>query len=73
MKPIPIRAAKEIASLYGYDQVIILGRKVGAPPEEHGEHLTTYGRDRAHCDAAAKAGRALRRFMGWPERNETIA
>jgi hypothetical protein len=61
MKRIPISAAKEIAHKYGYDQVIIIGRAVG-----EGEHVTTYGRDKAHCAAAAKIGDFLKhRVMGW--------
>lgn len=67
MRPIPIAAAERIAKDYGYDQVVIIARRVGAPPEPHGEHVTTYGVDRAHCESAAAQGRALKRFMGWPE------
>ena len=43
MKRIPISAAQRIAVAYGYDQVIIIARKVGADPDPHGEHITTYG------------------------------
>lgn len=64
--PIPIDAAEHIARRYGYDQVVIIARRVGAAPEPHGEHVTTYGVDRAHCDSAAAQGRALKKFMGWP-------
>jgi hypothetical protein len=39
-------------------------RKVG---EDGGEHMTTYGKNREHCDAAGKIGRALQRFMGWTD------
>lgn len=66
MKPIPIAAATRIATSYGYDQVIIIGRKVGDAPAPCGEHVTTYGVSPEHCDAAARAGRALQRFMQWP-------
>ena len=59
----PESAAKKIAMAYGYDQVVIIARKVG---EDGGEHVTTYGVDKAHCDSAAKQGDALKRFMGWP-------
>lgn len=64
MKRIPIAAAERIAKAYGYDQVVIIARKVG---EDGGEHVTTYGVNKAHCDSAAAQGRALKRFMGWPE------
>lgn len=67
MKPIPISAAERIAKEYGYDQVVIIARKVGEAPEPHGEHVTTYGINRAHCGIAAAMGKALKRFMGWPE------
>ena len=50
MKPIPISAARNIADQYGYDQVIIVGRKVG---DDGGEHCTTYGKSKLHCAIAA--------------------
>ena len=68
MKRIPINSARAIAEKYGYDQVIIIARKVGADPEPYGEHCTTYGRDKAHCAAAARIGEFLRfKVMGWPK------
>lgn len=66
MRPIPISAAEHIAKLFGYDQVVIIARKVGTAPEPHGEHVTTYGVDKTHCASAAAQGDALKRFMGWP-------
>lgn len=66
MKPIPISAAEKIAKQYGYDQVMIYARKVGEDPEPFGEHMTTYGVDKPHCDAAAKIGDFLKyKIMGW--------
>lgn len=53
MKLIPISAAKRIADEFGYDQVVIVARKVGIGG---GEHCTTYGANKAHCDAAARIG-----------------
>lgn len=68
MKPIPISAARAVAKAYGYDQVIIIARRVGNDPDPHGEHCTTYGVDRANCDAAARIGNHLKhKIMGWPE------
>lgn len=67
MKPIPIVEAKAIAKEYGYDQVVIIARRVGEAPRPLGEHVTTYGVDKTHCDVAARMGAALKRFMGWPE------
>lgn len=61
-EPIPISSAKNIAQRYGYDQVVIYGRKVGT---DGGEHMTTYGVNKAHCSVAAKMGNVLKRFMGW--------
>lgn len=66
MKRIPISAAERIAKDYGYDQVVIIARKVGDDPEPHGEHCTTYGVNKAHCDAAARVGDFLKfKVMGW--------
>jgi len=66
MKPIPILDAKAIADFYGYDQVVIVGRRVGTDPQPHGEHVTTHGVDQRHSEVAAAAGRSLQRFMRWP-------
>ncbi len=66
MKPIPIAAARRIAEQYGYDQVVIVARKVGERPES-GEHCTTYGVDKANCDVAARIGNFFKhKLMGWP-------
>ena len=62
-KRIPIAAAQRIAEQYGYDQVIIIARKVDP---DGGEHVTTYGIDRAHCDVAARIGDFIKhKIMGW--------
>lgn len=67
MKPIPISAAKKIADEYGYDQVVILARRVGDDPDPHGENVTTYGVNPAHCEVAARIGTTLKHhLMGWP-------
>ena len=65
MRRIPISAAKVIADAYGYDQVVVMARRVGAAPDPCDEHITTYGVDRDHCASAAAQGRALAKFMGW--------
>ncbi|MGK7653185.1 hypothetical protein ACSQ76_12440 [Roseovarius sp. B08] len=63
-KPIPIAAAKRIAKEYGYDQVVIVARKVDP---DGNEHVTTFGVDSAHCQVAARIGTALKHhLMGWP-------
>ena len=70
MKPIPISAAELIAKKYNYDQVVIFARKVGESPQEHGEHLTTYGVSKAHCAVAARIGTFLRtKILKWTEEN----
>lgn len=70
MKRIPISAAKRVAELYGYDQVVIIARKVGADPDPHGEHCTTYGVDKANCVVAARVGDFLKyKVMGWVKEN----
>ena len=65
MVRIPISAAEGIAKQYGYDQVVIYARRVGDDPDPHGEHMTTYGINKLHCEAAAMSGTALQKFMGW--------
>lgn len=70
MKPIPISAAERIAKSYGYDQVVIIARRVGEEPEPCGEHVTTYGRNKAHCDVAARIGDFLKfKVVGWAKDN----
>jgi len=67
-KPIPIKAGKEIAERYGYDQVIIVARKVGEGPGS-GEHVTTYGVDVPNCAIAARIGNFFKyRLMGWDQK-----
>lgn len=62
-KPIPIKTAETIAKNYGYDQIIIIGREVGEPGAEH---VTTYGRNKEHCAAAARIGNYLKyEVMEW--------
>lgn len=68
MKRIPISAAKRIAEDYGYDQVMIYARKVDP---DGGEHMTTYGVSKAHCNAMAKIAKFLQTtIMGWTEKTE---
>ncbi len=65
MKRIPIAAAQRVAEQYDYDQVVIIARKVG---DGGGEHVTTYGRDKANCEVAAHIGDFIKhKIMGWPE------
>ncbi len=35
--------------------------------EPNGEHVTTYGVNKEHCASAALQGKALKKFMGWPD------
>jgi hypothetical protein len=68
MKPIPVSAARRIAQLYGYDQVVIVARKVSNPGDDHEgrEHCTTYGIDKANCDVAARIGNFFKfNLMKW--------
>ena len=69
MKPIPISAAKLVADEFGYDQIVIIARKVG---EGGGEHVTTYGVNKANCDVAARMGDFFKfKLMGWPDNEST--
>jgi len=54
---IPISSAKQMADNYNYDQIIILGRRVGKDGEET---LTTYGKTKKHCGVAAMIGKFLK-------------
>ena len=66
MKPIPIEEAKKLAKAYGYDQVMVYARKVDTLERSGGEHMTTYGVDKKHCDAAARIGTFLKtKIMEW--------
>ena len=67
MLRIPVKAAARIAEDYGYDQVIIIARRVGVEGEVHGEHVTTYGTTKAYCDAISKAADYIKTaIMKWP-------
>lgn len=68
-KSIPVGVAKSIAKDYGYDQVIVIARKIGVGG---GEHCTTYGNNKTHCAVAAKCGNFLKyKVMGWCKENTT--
>ncbi|HEX2243004.1 MAG TPA: hypothetical protein VHK27_07095 [Gammaproteobacteria bacterium] len=63
--PIPIEAAEaeRIAEMFGYDQIIIIGRRVGG---EGSEWVTTYGRGNEHSEAARLIGEFLKyKVMRW--------
>ena len=61
---LPIKEAKAIAQAYGWDQVVIVARKVG---DSGYEHVVTYGKGSAHCEAAARVGMAVKHhLMRWP-------
>lgn len=60
---IPVSAGKLIADTYGYDQVVIVARKVGGS-----EHVTTYGVNKEHCAVAARMGDFFKhKLMGWAQ------
>jgi hypothetical protein len=75
LKRIPISAARQIAEAYGYDQVMVYARKVDRPAGigetasaeiKGGEHMTTYGVTKVHCDVAARIGSHLQTaILGW--------
>lgn len=70
MHPVPVSAAEKIAKEFGYDQVIIYARRIGEEPDPCGEHLTTYGRTPALCEAAGRMSATLQEFMGWNKEEE---
>lgn len=62
-RPITVHAARVIGKNFGYDQIIIIGRKIG---DDGVEHLTTWGVDKPNCDVAARIGDFLKtKVMGW--------
>jgi hypothetical protein len=66
VSPIPISAARQISEVYGYDQVIVVGRRINQPKAPGNEHVTTYGVDAANCAVAARIGDFLKyKIMGW--------
>lgn len=68
MKKIPISAGKEIAEKYDYDQIVIIGRKVG---KDGIESVTTYGVDKGHCEVAAEIGKFIKyNVMKWEAESE---
>lgn len=71
MVDIPIAAAKRIAEDYGYDQVVIMARRCHTTPEPHGEHVTTYGRTKDHCQVAAMMGDKFKRIALWSDVDAT--
>lgn len=72
MLPIPIGVGKQICDRYGYDQVVIIARRVGEGDEERGEHVTTYGVDSTHCGVAARIGDYVKyEIMKWERGSET--
>lgn len=69
-KPIPVHAARAIGEEYAYDQVVIIARRTG---ENGVEHCITWGREKAHCDVAARIGDFLKhKVMGWARENTTM-
>ena len=60
---IPIKAAKEFASKYKKDQVIILSWD----EETNSTWVTTYGKTIKDCEQAAKGGNEIKRLLKWPE------
>jgi hypothetical protein len=68
---IPVEAAKRIAHDFGYDQIIIIARKVGPGGNEN---VVTYGTNKECSDAAFKAGEFLKyKVMGWdPEKSQIV-
>jgi hypothetical protein len=64
--PIEVEAAKQVAEKFGYDQIIIIGRRIGGDGKEW---VTTYGRDPANSEAAILIGEYLKyKIMKWPRR-----
>lgn len=58
---IPISVAERIGKEHGYDQVIINARRANADDTAVTlEWVTTWGKNKLHCDIAARIGNAIR-------------
>ena len=55
-KRIPVSQAERLGRKYGYDQIVILGRRAG---DDGGWAKATWGTDREHCRVAALIGDAF--------------
>lgn len=66
--PIPDKAARHIAKTYGYEQVIVIGRKIGTSPENPGgEFVTYYGDTETNKHAVSFIADIIKtRVLGWP-------
>ena len=66
---IPIYAAERLARDYGYDQIVVIGRKIDTDSTPGHEHVTTYGVNEENCEAAALIGNHLKyNVMKWPKK-----
>lgn len=64
VRRIPDRVARSVALSYGYDQVIVIGRRLDRIGVD-GEDVASYGRDAAQEAEAQRLGElARRRIMG---------
>lgn len=63
-KSLPISAVKELGQKYGYTQIVI-----HAYDGETGtESVATWGKSKADCENAAHGGNAVKKLLGWPEK-----
>lgn len=61
-----IEWAKDFANKFNYDQIIVIGRRVGRDLDKGGEWVTTYGKNAEHSMIAGKIGQFFKyRVMGW--------
>ena len=64
----PVSVARRIAKTYGLDQAIVIGRNTG---DEGYNTFTSYGKNRQHCNAAARITRALIKLFAVDGRDAT--
>lgn len=58
---LPIRAAKDVATIYHCRQVILCAW------DGERTHVVTYGQTVEDCDQAAQGGDRIKEALGWPE------
>lgn len=62
MRRMPIKAAKDVAKVYGLRQVVLLAW------DGKTTHCVTYGTTVEDCDQAAQGGNRVKAALGWPEK-----
>lgn len=63
MPKLPIKAAKDLATTYQLDQVIV----VAWSRKENNMLVTTFGKTETDCDQASQGGNLIKKTLGFPD------